>query len=132
MTTGLVVLALVVSVIAVGVALSIFNKLKWTDRMGSAKWDPATSWASTLTAIGALLAIAFAMSAALPAESQRLAKNQYAGLTIFFAMVNVLAPFVYNATRTEKAGTTPPELQGSVGAFATASAMTLWAVLGQL
>jgi hypothetical protein len=70
--------------------------------MGTAKWDPATSWASTLTAIAALLGVALSFSAALPTETQWIAKNQFAGLSVFFAAVNLLAPFIYNATRRVK------------------------------
>src|SRR5262245_45520236 len=64
-TTGLAIGALVVSMVLVSMALKSAPPFNWNDRMGTAVWDPTKSWASTLTSIGALLALAFSASAGL-------------------------------------------------------------------
>jgi len=128
-STGLVILALAWSLIILAIAVNRVPEFKWWGRMGTAKWDPTTSWASTLTAIGALVGAVIAVSPALPGETHMFPKKEFAGLSIFFGGINLFAPFVYNVTRR---GSSPELLNGYVWAFVAASAMTLWAVTGQL
>lgn len=105
------------------------------DRMGPANWDFTTSWASTLTAVGALLGSILA-AGVLPDETQRLSNAAFAGLNLFFGLLIPVAPLVYNATRgpkdTDAATGKQPQYQGYVWSFLLASAITLWAVLGEL
>ena len=106
---------------------------KLSDRMGPATWDFTDSWASTLTAVGALLGTILG-AGVLPEETQRLSNAAFAGLNLLFGVLIVLAAFVYNATRqpTKKNGKEEVQYQGYVWSFLLASAMTLWAVLGEL
>lgn len=91
-------------------------------RFGSAKWDFQKSWSSNLTVVGALLSTVLA-SGALPDDVAK--SKTFAGLSLLFGMLALLAPFVYIAT----AGATG---QGFVWSFLLATWLTVWATLGQL
>ena len=72
-------------------------------RMGTAKWDFSSSWASNLTVVGALLTTTAAISA-LPDQTELLSKSGYAVLGLMFALLTGLAPLTYNVTRSRSAG----------------------------
>jgi hypothetical protein len=106
-------------------------------RMGPANWNYSTSWASTFTLVGALLGTILAQSGVVPEPTHYLPRAAYAGLNVVFAMVTVLAPFLYTAlSRVEhphsRTGLRRPQYQGFVWSFLLATALTLWAVLGEL
>jgi hypothetical protein len=73
-------------------------------------------------------------SAVLPANTELLPKAQYFGLSRLFGALTVVAPFGYNAVRCpEKTdGGKRLEYHGYVWSLLSATALTLWAVLGQL
>jgi len=106
-----------------------------TDRVGPASWDFSRSWGSNLTVIGALLGTIIS-AGVLPRDSS-VSKETFAALNLLFAALIVLGPFIYNATRTRvdarrSAVIAEPQFQGFVWSFLVATAITLWAVLGEI
>jgi hypothetical protein len=127
-------IALVVAVILIIICTRGFRGLKGNEKMGAAYWDPKGSWASTLTATGAILGSVLSAPAVLPANTLLLSRAHYFGLSLFFGALTVVAPFGYNTVRcAEKTdGGKRLEYHGYVWSFLTATALLLWAVLGQL
>jgi hypothetical protein len=131
---GLVWLPLVVALVLVVsgwiiAALSDGVNASYRDRMGVAKWSFSESWASTLTASGAILGtILAAQLLPDPEEAKRVPKDAFIMLNLMFGVIIVIAKSVYNTFRFENNG----EYEGFVGFFLVASTMVLWAVLGQL
>jgi hypothetical protein len=112
-------------------------KLKPSERLGDATWSFSDSWASNLTAVGAILTAVLAETETLfssDGTTTHLASpGQYVALSLVFGLLLLVAPFAYNATKVErKVGQNEVQAQGLVVAFLLASAITLWAVLGQL
>jgi hypothetical protein len=106
-------------------------------RMGPANWDYSASWASSTTLLGGILGTILAQSDVLPPKTHYLPEAAYGGLNVFFAMVIVLAPFLYTALSTVEhphstTGKREPQYQGFVWCFLVTTALTLWAVLGEL
>jgi flagellar basal body-associated protein FliL len=126
------------------------------DRMGASDWKFTESWASTLTASGGILGTVLA-GQVLPAVTREeiAAKTSFVVFHLMFAAIVVVAAALYNTFRfqnrvvqppggTPKAGETPRieppqqaaptvyQYQGYVICFLIASALVLWAVLGQL
>jgi hypothetical protein len=106
-----------------------------TSRLGPANWDFSKSWGSNITVLGALLGTLLA-SGALP-DPPSIPKPTYAGLNVLFGVLVLVAPLVYTATQSpvEVHMTNPnkePQYQGYVGSFLVSSAVTIWAVVGEL
>jgi hypothetical protein len=109
--------------------------------MTDVKWDFSKSWASNVTVFGAVLASVFSASKIVfvsPSDPTKtvspihLSLGEYQSLTIFFALLVVAAPFLYNGIRRPKKGGSEVQYRGFVVFFLIASALTLWAVLGQI
>jgi hypothetical protein len=98
---------------------------KLSDALGDATWDFQKSWASNLTVVGGILG-AIVSSGALPEAKSA----TFAGLSLFFAVLALVAPFVYAATRRPVG--TPPIYEGRVWSYLLSSTFTLWATFGQL
>ena len=106
-------------------------------RLGPPSWRFSDSWASNVTAVGAVLTAVVVSGLAAPA-GRYVSPPGVAALAVFWGFLVVLAPFVYSATSSP---VTPPgsplpsggglALEGTVGAFLVSSAITVWAVLGQ-
>lgn len=102
------------------------------DPMGTPQWDFTKNWATTLTAAGAILATALSLKVptgfSIPA--------QVLGLSLFAALVVIVAPLLYSAgSRAEKvddSGKKVWELQGTVSLFFTSAGVTLWGVYMEL
>jgi hypothetical protein len=106
------------------------------ERMGPTGYDFSTSWASTITVVGALLGTLLS-SGFLPKATRLLPTETYAALSILFGFLVVLAPFIYRtASRpmdvTTTLGTSETQYQGYVLGFLLATLVTVWAVLGEL
>ena len=104
-------------------------------RVGPANWDFSKSWGSNLTVVGALLGTILS-SSALP-EQMATSKATYAGLNLLFGVLILVAPLVYTATQTPNSVhrtklLKEPQYQGYVASLLVASAVTLWAVIGEL
>jgi hypothetical protein len=100
--------------------------------MGAAEWDFGSSWATTLTTVGAVLGTV--LSAELLADTESLT---FVSLNLLFGVVVVIAGLVYSAfNRLETVegdnGEEEKQNQGLVGFFVVACALTLWAVAGEL
>ncbi len=104
-------------------------------RLGPPNWDFSNSWGSTFTAAGALLGTV--LSTGILSNTRLMSSNSYAGCNLFFGGLVVIAPFVFAATR--RVDPTEPAPDGSGVAydgtalfFLISSAVTLWAVIGEL
>jgi len=111
----------------------------WDTRIGAAGWTFSDSWASNLTAVGALLGTVLA-AAALPENLSLLSKAQYASLNLFFGVLAVIAAFIYNAVVAKKEVPADPptsprasyQTEGFVPMYLFSSMVTLWAVWGEI
>jgi hypothetical protein len=111
--------------------------LRLGDPLGPVNWSFTDSWATTLTAVGALLGTILSSTDALPEKTELLTKGGFAGLSLFFGLLTLVAPLLFRAfARVPKIAPRepkdPPYHQGIVGVFLAATAITLWAVIGQL
>jgi hypothetical protein len=130
-----------VVIVALGyiIAKVMLDNAKLLGFMGTGSWKVTESWASTLTASGAVLGLILAAQV-LPEQPQTFSRNTYVMLNLMFGVVIVAATLFYNAIRlprrvaTVEKGqtTTTTENQGLVLIFLIASAMVLWALFGQL
>ena len=101
---------------------------------GLPSWDFSNSWASNFTAAGALLGTVLA--AGILSDTRLMSSNSYAGLSLFFGGLVVIAPFIFTATSRKDPGQTANEpsvaYDGNAWFFLVSSAVTLWAVIGEL
>ena len=97
---------------------------RWNSPMGKTKWNFTTSWATTLTTIGALLATVVSA----------LKTSQFTGPCLFFGLLVLVAPLAYLIPGRQEAGSADesPSLQGYVLSFLIACLLTLWGVFGEL
>lgn len=106
--------------------------------------DFGKSWASTLTVVAAIVTVVTGAEV-FPEQRPYVAEEQIEGLFLFFGAMIVFAPALYDFTRrrrsTTKVASTDTEnlakdeesqLQGYIWAFIIASALIVWAFLGQL
>ncbi len=103
--------------------------------LGLPNWDFSTSWASNFTAAGAILGTVLA--ADILSDTRLMSSNSYAGLSLFFGGLVLIAPFIFAATSrkdlTEQtANESSVVYDGNAWFFLVSSAVTLWAVIGEL
>jgi hypothetical protein len=106
---------------------------KLTRRMGSPKWDFASSWATNITLGGGLLGGILAFSL-FPDYGHFIDKSNYLAASLVFPVLAGLAPQTYNIFRKPADDRTDPtgmQLQGFVLSFVIAAALTAWAAIGQ-
>ncbi len=108
------------------------------DPLGTLDLDFKTSFASTLTTVGAVLGTIIA-AGVLPEQTVNLSKDAFSALNLLYLVAIVTAGVVYLALQKSKwevkAGDTSKEVrkqQGYVGLFLAASLITVWAVFGEL
>ncbi|MGZ5618634.1 MAG: hypothetical protein ACXWFW_14860 [Usitatibacter sp.] len=122
------------SVVAAAILLHWREKAKLRDEMGPPTWDFGRSWATNLTAIGAI--VGGVLTATTLTEQPAFASKQaYTVLNIVFVFFIAIAPFLYNTVRRGVApaiGATDPTYRGFVFMFYLASFVTLSGVFGQL
>jgi len=102
--------------------------------MGMPLWSFAGSWASNLTVASGVLNTTLAVTV-LSEQTYYLNRSTYTVLNMLFVGISGLAPIVYNFTRKTVENATAVdgvEYRGRIAWFLIASAITLWAVLGQL
>jgi hypothetical protein len=113
------------------------------DRMGAGKWEFSSSWASTLTAAGGILTTILSAQVLSSSQLYPISKEGLTTLSLLFTIIIVIAALVYNANRDPVDIAVPDpnapsrvkydtQYQGYVWAFLVASAMVVWAVIGQL
>jgi len=106
------------------------------DSVGTAELEFSKSFATTLTAVGALLGTIIA-AGVLPEDTVNLSKAGFTGLNLTFGIAVVVAGVVYSAIQrafVEQAtdGTKAWKLKGYVIPFLIAALITVWAVFGEL
>jgi len=130
--TSIVVYALVASValVACGWLASGQPRSELTHRVpGPVGWDFSTSWASNFTVVGAILGTTLSAQI-LPSTTVVLpSPNDYTSLSLLFAVLVVVAPFVYSGLllTSDASGT-----QGQCWELLVACSLTLWGVIGEL
>jgi preprotein translocase subunit SecG len=93
------------------------------DHMGGEKWDFSSSWASTLTAVGAILGTTLTAQV-LPTQPQ-IPKSVFVSLNLLFGVIIVVAALVYSATRRPKAVDTKAGVgSGSIGLLTSRLSVT--------
>ncbi len=115
-------------------AMSRGRRFKLGNRVGPANWDLSQSWASTLTVVAAVLGTIVG-AGVLPATTHYVSKGGFTGLNLFFGVLAVAAPFAFNSARVVTnltAQVKELKYEGYVWSFLLSSALTLWAVLGEL
>lgn len=96
------------------------------------KWDFSTSWASNLTALGAVLGAVLA-KVALPSGTVLVSHDGYTALSLVFGALVVISPFLYTALRTGTPSAGGPSFVGAdYRVFLLATAVTIWGVAGQV
>jgi hypothetical protein len=110
------------------------RKFTLRSEMGGTKWKFSDSWASSLTAVGAVLGTV--LSAKLLSENARFVSDKgFTALNLLFGGLVVLSPFVYAAIQrlyNDPPSADGPEYVGPVWAFFISAVLTTWAVLGEL
>ncbi len=99
------------------------------NRMGKPKWDFTTSWATTVTAVSAFLGTVLGAGV--------IDAKPYTGLSLFFGILTLFAPFVYSVIAAYQStdtaeGEGPAQYQGFIGTFLITCLLTLWAACGEL
>lgn len=118
--------------------LTVVRPVSLGQPLGTLDLDFTTSFASTLTAVGALLGTIIA-AGVLPDDTVNLSKDAFTALNLLFGVAIVVAGLVYAAL--QKAIWVDSEtdalkqerkLQGYVGPFLISCLITTWAVFGEL
>jgi hypothetical protein len=113
------------------------GKAKLSDKLGgTAELDFSKSFASTLTAVGALLGTIIA-AGVLPEETVKLSRGGFVGLNLTFGVAIVIAAavagsFLSSEAVKNKEGQDEWKVEGFVLPFVLSALITLWAVLGEL
>jgi hypothetical protein len=94
------------------------------------KWS-FSSWATTLTAAGALLGTVLGQ-ATFPTVPDKISKAELVNLNIFFALVLVVGPFLFEALRVFRPEEAKNGRTGNNLTVLIACGFTVWAVIGQL
>lgn len=125
--------SIVVLVVAIVVVASLKKKLS---KLGNAapgpKWS-FESWATTLTALGAVLGTVLG-GASLPAVPREISKDTLIALNLLFGALVIVAPFVFQVIRKPSASSQDQEagLWGYNWSLLLACAIACGAVLGEL
>jgi hypothetical protein len=105
------------------------------DALGEVNWSFSKSWASTLTAGGALLGTILSTTAVIPKSTKLLSSAAFAGLNLLFGFIILVAPLLFSAfarASATKADDGEPSYTGHVWTFLLACLLTLWAVIGEI
>jgi hypothetical protein len=115
--------------------LTLYGQHNLGDSLGEVEWSFTDSWASTLTAAGALLGTILATSGILPENAEPLTSTALAGLNLLFGALVVVAPLLFSAFQRPVAPVADdeaPRYKGYVWSFLLACTFTVWAVVGEL
>jgi hypothetical protein len=115
-----------VIVLLVGLGVALQQEATTPSRLkGEPKWT-AQSWSSNLALGGALLTPILTI-AGLPAVTHYASKTSYTTLSVFYGALVALAPAVFGLLKGRD-----PKQRDIVRMLALASAVTVWATVGQL
>jgi hypothetical protein len=122
--------ALALSVVGLAAGNKKLAQLK--NRAPGPKWS-FDSWATTFTAVGGILGTILA-SITFPEHPDQIDKDSLVGLSLLFAGLVVVAPFVFQGLRNPNASATDQEagLWGYNWALLLACSITCGAVLGEI
>lgn len=123
---------------AIFTALTVVGNMPGDDRAPlrysapGTKWE-AKSWATTLTAAGALLGTVLG-GVTFPPYPEQISKESLVNLNLFFGALVVIGPFLFQVLRrrTVSEGDRKAERFGTNLTLLLTSTVTLWAVFGQL
>ena len=128
----------IVFALVVGLAIVIVRVVMLRGRypangkLGGVRWDFASSWATNITTVGAILGTIVA-GGILPEQGRLLSAGEIAGLSLAFGTVAVLAGFFYTVFQQPVVlDDGEPVRQGYVRPFLIAAAATVVAVIGEL
>lgn len=96
------------------------------------KWSFSQSWASNLTALGAVLGTVLGASGYITEAFANYSVSQFVGLNLLFGGLALLAPVVYLGTRRIKVEGDSKVIYGTYGGLLAASFLTCWAVMSEL
>jgi hypothetical protein len=102
------------------------SRLRWRDsiRAGDPKWSFKDSWASNITALGAVLGTVLAASGLLNDVLPGLSTGLFVGFSLLYGFLALMAPIVFTALSGRGTGT-------YIGLLVSAG-ITVWAVLGEV
>jgi hypothetical protein len=122
-----------VLVLVAAVVAGALSKL--TAELGTAELEFSKAFASTLTAVGALLGTIISASV-LPEDTVNLSKAGFTGLNLTFGIAIAVAGVVYSAVQKsfveESGGKKERKLKGYTLPFLLAALITTWAVYGEI
>jgi hypothetical protein len=110
-------------------------KPRLSAKLGEVNWSFTDSWATTLTALGALLGTILSTAGVLPKSTKLLSTSALGGLNLLFGLMVLVAPLLFSSfarVRSKNTDDDEPSYQGTVWAFLAACILTLWAVIGEL
>jgi hypothetical protein len=106
------------------------NRSRLWNAAPNPKWE-FSSWATTLTAAGAVLGTVLG-EATLPAIPTQISKEELVNLNIFFGLALVVGPFLFEALRRFRPEEAKAGRTGNNLTVLIACGFTVWAVVGQL
>ena len=78
--------------------LATMGTVQLTSRMGQGSWDFSQSFATNVAVIGSVLSVILTSGALPSSDTKILPVGAYAGLGIFFGVLVIVAPLLYNGT----------------------------------
>lgn len=134
---AVIVIAALVAMIALAIAVYLVaartgKRGRLKEQAPGPKWS-FSSWATTLTAVGGVLGTILA-SVTFPEHPKQIDKDSLVGLSLLFAGLVVVAPFVFQGMRNPKVSPTDQEggRWGYNWALLLACSITCGAVLGEM
>lgn len=110
------------------------EKYPWKHYLPTAngKWSFSESWASNITALGAVLGTVLGATGYITEAFANYSVGQFVGLNLLFGALVLLAPVVYLALRRARREGDEEVIYGTYGGLLAASFLTSWAVMGEL
>jgi hypothetical protein len=114
------------------------HQITTRSRMGQGQWDFSQSFATNIALLGSVLTLILNSSLTFVLGGGILPNHAYAGLGIFFGILVVVAPLLYNGTAKRVNVASPgerdtaAEYHGTVLGFLLAALVTQWGLLGSV
>ena len=115
------------------------HQIHLNSRMGQLTWDFTQSFATNIALVGSVLTVILTSNVlpSDPSETTILPSGAYAGLGVFFGVLVIIAPILYNGTADRVTVSsdhfdTAAEYHGTVWGFLVAATATCWGLLGSL
>ena len=114
------------------------HRITTRSRMGQGQWDFSQSFATNIALLGSVLTLILNSSLTFVLGGGILPNHAYAGLGIFFGILVVVAPLLYNGTAKRVSVASPgerdtaAEYHGTVRGFLLAALVTQWGLVGSV